>query len=128
VFHRDDVWYLNRKHLERTRLFYEKHGGKAVILCRFAPILRTFSPFVAGIGRMDYRRFLLFDISGGLAWIGSFTLGGYFFGNIPLVKQNFSLVIVAIIAISLMPAAIEFLRARRGDPPGAAGPPPCRAG
>jgi membrane-associated protein len=112
VFSREDSRLLNKQHLERTRRFYEKYGPRAVVLARFAPILRTFAPFIAGIGRMRYPRFLAYDVGGGILWITTFVTAGYFFGNIPVVKKNFSLVILAIIAISLMPAAIEFWRAR----------------
>jgi membrane-associated protein len=108
--------FLNRRHLERTHAFYEKHGGKTVVLARFAPILRTFAPFVAGVGAMHYPRFLRFSIAGSLLWVPLFVLGGYFFGNLPVVRENFSLVILAIIVISLMPAAIEGVRTwRRAD-------------
>jgi membrane-associated protein len=108
-----NVRFLNRDYLDRTHAFYEKHGGKTVVLARFAPILRTFAPFVAGVGAMHYPRFLRFSITGSLLWVSLFVLGGYFFGNLSVVRQNFSLVILAIIAISLMPAAIEAFRAWR---------------
>ncbi|HTC24870.1 MAG TPA: DedA family protein [Gemmatimonadales bacterium] len=108
-----NVRFLNRAYLERTHAFYEKHGGKTVFLARFAPILRTFAPFVAGVGAMGYFRFLRFSIVGSLAWVSLFVLGGYFFGNLPAVRENFSLVILAIIVISLMPAAIEAFRSWR---------------
>lgn len=108
--------FLNQRHLDRTHAFYEKHGGKTVVLARFAPILRTFAPFVAGVGAMYYPRFLRFSIVGSLLWVPLFVLGGYYFGNLPVVRENFSLVILAIIVISLMPAAIEGVRAwRRAD-------------
>jgi membrane-associated protein len=110
---RGSVRFLNRAYLERTHAFYEKHGGKTVILARFAPILRTFAPFVAGVGAMHYLRFLRFSIGGASLWVSLFVLAGYFFGNLPVVRDNFSLVILAIIAISLMPAAIEAFRAWR---------------
>lgn len=110
VFHRADSKFLNRKHLDRTQAFYDKHGGKTLILARFAPILRTFAPFVAGIGRMPYARFLAFSVTGGLLWISLFVLGGYFFGNLPAIKQNFKLVILGVIAVSLLPTAIELAR------------------
>lgn len=112
VFSKDDVWYLNKKHLERTRQFYEKHGGKTIIFARFIPIIRTFAPFVAGIGAMSYRRFLVYNVVGGVAWISLFTLGGYYFGNLPVVKENFTLVIMAIIVISIMPPVIEWIRGK----------------
>jgi membrane-associated protein len=107
------VRFLNRDYLARTHAFYEKHGGKTVVLARFAPILRTFAPFVAGVGAMHYPRFLRFSITGSLLWVSLFVLGGYFFGNLPVVRENFSLVILAIVVISLMPAAVEAFRAWR---------------
>jgi len=108
-----DIKYLKKEHLDRTHEFYEKHGGSAVILGRFMPIVRTFVPFVAGIGAMTYSRFITYNVVGALLWTGLFLGLGYFFGNIPLVKENFSLVIVAIIGISLLPGVWEYLRARR---------------
>jgi len=110
VFHKKDVRFLNREYLDRTHRFYEKHGGKTIIIARFMPIIRTFAPFVAGIGKMTYMRFIGYNVSGGILWIASFVFGGYFFGNIPMVKRNFTLVIVAIIVLSVMPGVIEFLR------------------
>lgn len=107
------VRFLNREYLERTHAFYEKHGGKTVFLARFAPILRTFAPFVAGVGAMAYGRFLRFSIAGSVVWVSAFVLGGYFFGNLPVVRENFSLAILAIIVVSLMPAAIEAFRVWR---------------
>jgi membrane-associated protein len=115
VFHKDTARFLNKQHLERTHAFYEKHGGKTIILARFLPIIRTFAPFVAGIGRMSYPRFLAFSIGGTLLWVGLFVFAGYFFGNIPVVKQNFALVIMAIVVISVVPAVVEFLKHRRGQ-------------
>jgi membrane-associated protein len=112
VFHREDSRLLDKRHLERTRRFYERYGVKTIVLARFVPIVRTFAPFVAGIGRMRYPRFLAYDVGGGILWIATFVCAGYFFGNIPVVKQNFSLVILAIIVISVMPAVIEYWRAR----------------
>jgi membrane-associated protein len=103
---------LKHEYLMRTRRFYERHGRKAVVLARFVPIVRTFAPFVAGVGRMHYPRFLAFDIAGGALWVWSFGLLGYFFGNRPAVKENFGLVIIAVILISLLPIAIETWRAR----------------
>jgi membrane-associated protein len=114
VFASENSRWFNRSYLERTHAFYEKYGGKTLILARFMPIIRTFAPFVAGIGKMTYLRFLAYSVSGGILWISLLTYAGYFFGEIPIVKRNFSLVIVAVIAISLLPAVIEFLRARRG--------------
>jgi membrane-associated protein len=112
VFNKEKSRFLNKEHLYRTHRFYEKYGGKTIILARFIPIIRTFAPFVAGIGSMTYRRFILYNISGGIAWVVIFVLGGYLFGNIPVVKQNFSMVIFAIIILSILPGIIEFLRHR----------------
>jgi membrane-associated protein len=112
VFSREDVPLLNKEYLDRTHRFYEKHGGKTIIIARFIPIIRTFAPFVAGIGKMNYWRFISYNVIGGLAWIALFTFGGYFFGNIPFVKRNFTIVILAIIFISLAPVMIEFLSHR----------------
>ena len=111
VFTEESRW-LKREYLLQTKRYYERHGGKTVVLARFMPIVRTFSPFVAGIGRMSYPRFLAFDIGGGIFWVCAFTLLGYFFGNVPIVKQNFGLVIVAVILLSLVPLFVEVLRAR----------------
>ncbi|MHB8810216.1 MAG: DedA family protein [Desulfobulbaceae bacterium] len=111
-----DFWggrLVRREHLERTHRFYEKHGGKTIIIARFMPIIRTFAPFVAGIGDMEYRRFAMFNVSGAFLWVFSLVGGGYFFGNLPLVKRHFSLVILAIIILSCMPAVIEWLRHRK---------------
>jgi len=113
---RENVRYLNRRHLDRTAAFYEKHGGKTIVMARFVPIVRTFAPFVAGIGAMRYRRFLPIDVFGGILWVGLFVFGGYFFGNLPIVKRNFSVVILAIIVISVMPIAWEYVRMRRAKP------------
>ncbi|GFK94927.1 putative membrane protein [Fundidesulfovibrio magnetotacticus] len=113
VFKREDSWLLNKKHLEKTHAFYEKHGGKTVVIARFMPIVRTFAPFVAGIGNMHYPRFLAFSVGGGILWIGGLVGLGYLVGDLPLVKQNFNKVIYLIIALSLMPGVIEFLKARR---------------
>jgi membrane-associated protein len=104
--------WLKREHLLRTQRFYEKHGGKTVILARFVPIVRTFAPFVAGVGRMHYPRFLAFDVGGGILWVWGFGLLGYFFGNTPIVKDNFGLAIVAVIVLSLLPVLFEMWRMR----------------
>ena len=114
VFKRERSWFFNPEHLQRTHAFYEKHGGQTVIIARFLPIIRTFAPFVAGIGRMRYLRFLAFSVLGTLLWVPPFAAAGYFFGNLPLVKQNFSLVIFAIIGVSLLPMVVGFIRQRRG--------------
>jgi len=109
----EKVRFLKREHLDRTHAFYEKHGGKTIIIARFVPIVRTFAPFVAGVGTMAYRRFVAYNVVGGIAWVLLFVLGGYLFGNIPMVKENFSVVILAIIVLSLLPLVVEWLRARR---------------
>jgi membrane-associated protein len=113
VFSSETSRLLNKKHLLRTQAFYERHGGKAIIIARFAPILRTFAPFVAGIGQMRFRRFIGYSITGGSGWITAFILAGYYFGGNEVVKRNFHLVIIAIVGISLLPAVIEFLRSRQ---------------
>lgn len=102
----------NRDHLLKAQAFYERHGGKAIVLARFAPIIRTFAPFVAGVGKMSYPRFALFNVAGAVLWVMSFLLAGHYFGNIPAVKRNFHIVIVAIVVVSILPMAIEFLRHR----------------
>ncbi len=103
-------WLFNRKHLDRTHAFFEKYGGKTIIIARFVPIIRTFAPFVAGVGAMTYRRFLVYNVVGGVAWVTGFLFAGYWFGNIPWVKQNFSAVILAIIFLSVLPMFIEYFR------------------
>ncbi|MFH0728037.1 MAG: DedA family protein [Pseudomonadota bacterium] len=113
VFHKEHVRFLNREYLDRTHLFFEKYGGKTIIIARFVPIIRTFAPFVAGIGSMTYIRFLSYNVIGGILWILSFTAAGYFFGNIPIVKKNFTFTIFAIILLSIMPGIIEIIRNRR---------------
>src|SRR5271169_2662452 len=109
VFSQKDTRFFKREYLDRTHAFYERHGGKTIIIARFMPIIRTFAPFVAGIGSMTYARFLAYNVVGGVAWIGLFVCGGYFFGNLPIVQQNFTLVIMAIIFISILPGIIEFV-------------------
>jgi membrane-associated protein len=116
AFRSESSLLFNKKHLLRTQAFYERHGGKTIILARFMPIVRTFAPFVAGIGEMRYGRFFSFNVVGAGAWVTSFSLLGYFFGNIPAVKSRFSLVVLAIIVISVLPGVIEFVRARRAGP------------
>jgi membrane-associated protein len=113
VFHQEHVKFLNKEYLNRTHLFFEKYGGKTIIIARFVPIIRTFAPFVAGIGSMTYVRFISYNVIGGIVWIASFAFAGYFFGNIPMVKKNFTLVIFAIIIISILPGVIEFMRQHR---------------
>jgi len=104
--------FIKREYLEKTHAFYEKHGGKTIIIARFMPIIRTFAPFVAGVGTMRYFRFLSFSIIGNILWVFSFILAGYFFGSIPFIKQNFSLVIITIIVVSLLPMVIAFIKNR----------------
>lgn len=121
VFCREDSRFFKKEYLDRTHAFYEKHGGKTIIIARFVPIIRTFAPFVAGIGRMSYGRFLAFNVFGGVGWVVLLVGAGYFFGNIPLVKNNFSIAILAIILVSTVPIAVEYLRHRKRK---AAAPPP----
>ena len=113
VFSYDSSRFFNKDHLMKTHEFYERHGGKTIIIARFVPIIRTFAPFVAGIGAMSYKRFIIYNIVGGIAWVAIFSLAGYFFGNIPAVKKNFTIVIMVIIIISVMPAVIEYFRQRK---------------
>ncbi|EQB21584.1 DedA protein [Dehalobacter sp. UNSWDHB] len=104
-----DSRFFKQKYLEKTHAFYEKHGGKTIIIARFIPIIRTFAPFVAGMGRMSYWKFFSYNVVGGIVWVLLFVMGGYFFGNIPVVRNNFTLVILAIIFISLLPGVIAYL-------------------
>ncbi len=110
---RQNSRFLKRDHLDKAHAFYEKHGGKAIVIARFAPILRTFAPFVAGIAKMNYRNFFSYNIVGGVLWVSSFLLAGRFFGNLPNVKSNFHLVIVAIVVLSLVPVFVEYVKAKR---------------
>ncbi|MCX6818322.1 MAG: DedA family protein [Candidatus Aenigmarchaeota archaeon] len=112
VFTKKNVRFMNKEHLERAHRFYEKYGGKTIVLARFIPIIRTFAPFVAGIGAMNYRRFIVYNILGAVAWVAVFLTGGYLFGNIQVVRDNFALVMIAIIAISFAPLAFELIRRR----------------
>ena len=109
VFHKENVRFLNKKHLIKTHEFYERHGGKTIIIARFVPIIRTFAPFVAGMGSMSYARFIVYNVVGGVLWVVLLVFAGYFFGNIPIVKKNFTLVIFAIIFISILPGIIAYL-------------------
>lgn len=113
VFQNGPSRLFKREYLEKTRRFYERHGGKTIVIARFVPIIRTFAPFVAGIGAMRYGRFLAYNVLGGVMWIGIFLSGGYFFGNLPLVKNNFTLVILTIVVLSILPGVIEYLRQRK---------------
>ena len=112
VFHYRESRWLNPRHLERTHAFYERHGGKTVVIARFVPIVRTYVPFVAGVGTMPYLRFLAFSVFGALAWVLSLCLAGYFFGNLPLVKNNLGAVIVLIVLVSVSPGLVAWLRHR----------------
>jgi len=113
VFNKEKSRIFKKAYLDRTHAFYEKYGAETIIIARFVPIVRTFAPFVAGIGRMSYLKFISYNVIGGIGWVALFTFGGYFFGNIPFVRKNFSLVIIAIIIISLIPAVVEVLRHRK---------------
>lgn len=108
-----EKWILKKEHLDRTQAFYEKYGGKTIVIARFVPIIRTFAPFLAGVGKMNYSRFGFFNISGALLWVILLTGAGYWFGNIPVVQKNFTLVILAIIVISVLPAVAEGLKSRK---------------
>lgn len=114
VFQNDTSRFFKRAHLIKTQEFYERHGGKTIIIARFMPIIRTFAPFVAGVGTMAYARFFLFNVVGAVLWVALFVLAGFFFGNLPVVKHNFTLVIFAIIGVSILPGVIEYLKHRRG--------------
>lgn len=113
VFRFEDTRFFKRAYIDRTHAFFEKHGGKTIIIARFIPIIRTYAPFVAGIGAMPYGRFAMFNVTGAILWVVLLTYAGYFFGNLPLVRNNLTLVILGIIVLSILPGIIEFLRARR---------------
>lgn len=115
VFTKENSRFFKKAYLEKTREFYAKHGGKTIILARFLPIVRTFAPFVAGIGKMRYPTFLLFSISGGFIWVSSLTFAGYFFGGIPFIKNNFEIAIIGIILVSLLPMIFELIKHKRGS-------------
>lgn len=113
VFHKEKARFFKKEYLDRTHRFYEKYGAETIIIARFVPIVRTFAPFVAGIGRMSYWRFISYNVIGGVGWVAIFVFGGYFFGNIPFIQKNFSLVILVIILISMLPGFLEFIRHRQ---------------
>jgi membrane-associated protein len=113
VFHKDKSIFFKKEHLIRTQKFYEKHGGKTIIIARFVPIIRTFAPFVAGIGKMSYWKFIVYNITGGISWTTIFIFCGYYFGNLPFVKKNFSLVIMVIIILSIMPGVFEYIKHKK---------------
>lgn len=122
VFHKENSRIFKKEYLDRTHAFFEKYGGKTIIIARFVPIVRSFAPLIAGIGRMSYGKFIAYNVVGGIGWVVLLTGAGYFFGNIPVVRKNFSLVILAIIVISTIPAVTEYLRHRKKRP---AVPPSC---
>jgi membrane-associated protein len=132
VFTSEPSRLLDKEHLMRAHRFYERYGGKAIFLARFVPVIRTFAPFVAGVGRMSYARFALYNVTGGIVWINSFLLAGYFFADLPVVREQFHYIILAISVISVMPIGIEYLRARRearrSGPAAAGDPARARAG
>jgi len=112
VFSYSKSRFFNPEHLKKTHAFYEKYGGKTIIIARFVPIVRTFAPFVAGVGQMSYRQFIGYNVIGGILWVSVCVFAGYFFGNLPFVKKNFSVVVIVIVLISLLPAVVEYLRHR----------------
>jgi membrane-associated protein len=113
VFRFEDSRFFKRAYIDRTHAFFERHGGKTIVIARFVPIIRTYAPFVAGIGHMPYRRFLAFNVAGAVLWVGLLANAGYLFGNLPVIRNNLTLVILGIIFVSLLPGIAEFLRARR---------------
>lgn len=112
IFRGESSRFLNKKHLEKTHEFFERYGGKTIIIARFVPIVRTFAPFVAGMGKMTYKRFMAYNVVGGIVWIVLFLMAGYWFGSFEVVKKNFTLVILGIIVVSIIPAVVEYLRER----------------
>jgi len=113
IANRENIRFVKKEHLDRTHVFFEKYGAKTIVIARFVPIIRTFAPFVAGIGIMPYSKFISFNVVGGVSWVSAFLLAGYFFGNLPFVKDNFSLVILGIIFISLLPGIITYIQNKR---------------
>ena len=116
ILKREGAWFLKKEHIEHTHRFYEKYGAKTIVLARFVPIVRTFAPFIAGVGKMTYLRFFSYNVIGGILWVAIFLFGGFFFGNIPVIKRNFTLTIFAIIIISILPAVIEVIKEKRRKP------------
>jgi membrane-associated protein len=112
VFRRDDSWFFKRAYIERTHAYFDKYGGRTIVIARFVPIIRTYAPFVAGIGRMDYSRFLMFNVGGAVLWVALITYAGSLFGNVPIVKNNLTVVILGIIVLSISPGIVEYLRHR----------------
>jgi len=123
IFKKERSRLFNKNYLNRTHEFYEKHGSITIVIARFMPFIRTFAPFVAGIGKMTYFKFMIYSLVGSVMWVALFLFGGYYFGNISVVKENFSLVIIAIIVISLIPAAISYIHSRKGSKASATGEP-----
>lgn len=115
VFEKKNSKIFKLEYLQKTQKFYDKYGAKTIVIARFVPIVRTFAPFLAGVGKMDYKKFIVYNVVGAFFWIVLFVFAGYFFGNLPIIKKNFTLVIFAIIFISILPAVIEYLRARKED-------------
>lgn len=115
ILDNNKISFINQNHVNKTREFFSRHGGKTIFIARFVPIVRTFAPFIAGIGKMKYLRFLKFSIAGGFTWVFGFTLLGYYFGNIPFVKDNFSLVVLAIITLSVLPVVYEYLKSKNSS-------------
>jgi membrane-associated protein len=113
ILKHEGSWFLKKEHIERTHRFYEKYGAKTIVIARFVPIVRTFAPFIAGVGKMSYMKFLSYNVIGGLLWVTLFIFGGFFFGNIPIIKRNFTFTIFAIIIISILPAVIEVIKEKR---------------
>ena len=113
ILNGERIRFIKESHIERTKEFYDDYGGKTIIIGRFVPIIRTFAPFVAGIGTMEYKQFLFYNVIGGVIWITIFTIAGYYFGNLPMIRKNFTLVIFAIIILSILPAVFEFFRSKK---------------
>lgn len=115
IFEKDNLKYINKDYLKKAHVFYEKHGSMTIVVGRFVPIIRTFVPFIAGVGEMKYSKFIVYNMLGGLMWVALFLFGGFFFGNLPIVKDNFSYVLIAIIFISLLPGVFVFIKEKRNN-------------